>query len=479
MLKLNLGSGGQLKPTDEGWVNIDARELPGVQQVIDLEVNDLPYQPSSVDHIQMQDFLEHLGKHRQRPFLEDVYNVLKPLGTVFIQIPHLGVLAKRYCDVLEKPTELQHPIDGNQLAAALYGGQDYEYNTHKWGYDEASLIEMLESIGFAMRHVNSDGGQNLLCTAIKPPKKVYLAIGGGLGDAMQVYLAQPISIRDDGYLLGSVTASSDPTTSTWFRRLASLESKGGAKAPKVVLVIESHNPHTKDLFEYDPNIDEVISKPWPEPTSWAESEKRWEQISDGATNLHEVYFPEFYEPDESGIYMPPEERKIVDRIVNNGRYIVIHPYAGSRERVCYPMAKYRQVIDMLIDDLGYNVVVVGASYKQFNVDGDGDDFMESFPYKRDKLAVLVNKVSVRVSFSLALACSGFIGTHSAMILASWMNGIRSVCIVPPVHDDGTPWETFFASKNPTTWGADKEFNKTIIVRDPDDVSTEDIVGFFR
>lgn len=247
----------------------------------------------------------------------------------------------------------------------------------------------------------------------------------------------------------------------------------------MILVVSSHNPFTKDLFEYDPNIDEVIAIPWELPVAREVSIERHRQASGGATGIHRVYFPEFFDTDEGCIYMSPEEGELVERIRSNGKYIVIHPFAGARRRVCYPMSKYQQVIDVLIDNLGYNVIVVGASYKQSCVGGEGAEFVELFPYNRDKLAVLVNKVSVRVSISLVLGCSGFIGTHSSMMIAAWCKGIRSVCIAPTVHDTEVSWESFFASQNPTTWGSDKEFNKTIIVRNPDDVLTEDIVRWFR
>ena len=149
MLKLNIGAGLNQKPESEGWVNIDIVPHVGIQVLLDLEVDFLPYKDSSVDEINMQDFIEHISKIRQDVLLRDIFRVMKVGSKIFIQTPDIGVAAKRYCGVLENPTSMQCNLDGLELAANLYGGQEYESNFHKWGYDQQSLTNKLEEVGFS------------------------------------------------------------------------------------------------------------------------------------------------------------------------------------------------------------------------------------------------------------------------------------------------------------------------------------------
>ena len=160
-MRLNLGCGNKIM---EGFVNIDAVQHDGVDLILDLSEYEVPFE--GVDYINCQDFLEHLYKNKQLWFLESCYKKLKTGGKIYIQIPDLEILAKRYCGVLENPSNMQHDIDGKQLASSLYGGSGM-WDSHKWGYDKYTLREILESIGFIIESIGSDGGQNLLCLARK------------------------------------------------------------------------------------------------------------------------------------------------------------------------------------------------------------------------------------------------------------------------------------------------------------------------
>ena len=81
---------------------------------------------------------------------------------------------------------------------------------------------------------------------------------------------------------------------------------------------------------------------------------------------------------------------------------------------------------------------------------------------------------------IALNSSGFIGTHSCIVLCAWYARLPSVCIVPLCHDGGQPWEKFFASEdNPTVWGAYKSFNRTIIVDDAESFRAEQAIEALR
>jgi len=294
---------------------------------------------------------------------------------------------------------------------------------------------------------------------------VYIPISGGLGDVLQVYLSSPSSPVDlSGY------PSSDPTHALWFRRLESLKEAG--VSAKIKLIMASHNPHSADLFTHHPCIDGAITRKW---MADVDGKKPWELEEERQANIHAVFKYKDYEPREPVVYMSAAEEKLVSSIIKAGRYIVIHPFAGVPTRIAYPPYSYKHVCDYLVDN-GFHVVVVGKSYRR---SGAHESLSEFFRHDRRGVVSLVDVVSVRESVNLVLNADGFIGTHSAMILAAWYKRIKSVCLVPPKHDTGIPFEEFFAldvKENPTGWGANQDFNTTIVVSDWKSILVEDIVG---
>lgn len=468
-MKLNIGAGGSLKSPDEDWINVDALSLEGIDLVSDLEFSDLPYDDGSAEFVNMQDFLEHLPKKRQIPFLREVWRVMKPGARTYIQVPDLGVISQRYCGILEEPTPLQHDMTGEQVAASLYGGQEHPFNFHKWGYDTHSLIARLEETGFMIHHIGTDGGQNLLCTAVKPPDKVLIPIGGGIGDMVQVYLAEPPGRKnyeednrppDDEYPTSNVDAS------LWLKRLRHMKERYPEISIKVV--VTSSNLAGQELLAHHPYIDilEVV-EPGGKIPSWYNyvDDDGYAYITTSGIGTQWIKF----DPDPPIMYMPDRFKELCDAVKRTGNYVVLHPFAGTYLRSVMTPLFTKSLIDRLIDQLGYSVIVVGKSSAS-----DGKDIMqEVFSYKRDGLSSLVNLVDINASVELTLNASAFIGTHSCMILAAWKARIPSVCLVSPIHDGGQPWEEFFADEtNPTTWGSRQPFNRTIIVEDKENLQAE-------
>jgi predicted SAM-dependent methyltransferase len=160
-MKLNLGCG---KSIMDGFINIDIVASDGVDVVMDLSTDILPY--TDVEYINCQDILEHLYRDKQEWFLRSCYSSLMAGGQIYIQVPNLEILAKMYCDIIHNPTEIQVKIDVVKFSECIYGGGN-SFDSHKWGYDQYSLRTVLESIGFTIIGIGSDGGQNLLCLAKK------------------------------------------------------------------------------------------------------------------------------------------------------------------------------------------------------------------------------------------------------------------------------------------------------------------------
>lgn len=92
--KLNLGAGEDIQTGDE-WINHDLLDLPGIQVVHNLVFTPYPFEDESFDYILAKDCLEHLPpygpdwKPMITAFMEQMYRILKPGGTLFIQTPSI------------------------------------------------------------------------------------------------------------------------------------------------------------------------------------------------------------------------------------------------------------------------------------------------------------------------------------------------------------------------------------------------------
>jgi len=117
MLKLNLGCGTDIRP---GYLNIDIRHLPGVVQA---DVLSLPIKDNSVDELLASDVYEHVSYRKSQTLLNHWVNKLKTGGILIIRTPCLDKIIEACIGA----DELQ-AIES--IIAAIFGGQDYQENTH-------------------------------------------------------------------------------------------------------------------------------------------------------------------------------------------------------------------------------------------------------------------------------------------------------------------------------------------------------------
>jgi len=299
---------------------------------------------------------------------------------------------------------------------------------------------------------------------------VYISCSGGLGDIIQTYLSNPVN--PEGLNGDDRFPSSDPTMSLWFRRLENF--KEIYPEAHVKLVVMSHNPNAQELFEHHPYIDDIEVWKYHASTQMGNIlDEKYGKLG----CIHAAYNSKWSELKVSSphIYLSDTEHRSFERIKNAGEYILVHPFAGAELRMPLSISEHYKIIKRILKE-GLRVIVVGESYLKNS--SDNHFLSERFDYERKGLLSLVNIASVRLSTVLALGCYGFIGTLSSMILPAWYKKVRTVCVVPTMHDTGITMEEFIAHPNPTGWGFGKPFNKTVMIERGENVNVKDIVRWF-
>jgi predicted SAM-dependent methyltransferase len=133
-MKLHLGCGNK---HIDGFINIDARQLPGVDVICD--VNSLPqYKNDTIDLIYSSHVLEHTRRHEYMGILKRWCELLKEGGMLRLAIPDMEQVIKHY------------NIHGDLrlLRGFLWGGQTYNENYHYMGWDFKTIKEDLQEVGF-------------------------------------------------------------------------------------------------------------------------------------------------------------------------------------------------------------------------------------------------------------------------------------------------------------------------------------------
>ena len=158
-LVLNLGCGHLSKPD---MVNVDARELPGVDILAD--VSDIPLEPDSVNKI----FAAHLLEHFPQRYLVDILlphwkKLLKPGGVLNLVVPDSEAMLEAYST---------GEMSFDDFALVTFGKQDYEGDFHYAMYTPMHLKQLLEKSGFTditITHTNRINGmcREMECIAHK------------------------------------------------------------------------------------------------------------------------------------------------------------------------------------------------------------------------------------------------------------------------------------------------------------------------
>ena len=135
-MKLNLGCGRDIR---EGWINIDCTGGPGVDYVIDFDNSpDLPFPDDAIEHSEASHLIEHL--HRPLPFMEELWRVTIPGGTVDLLCPHGSSDGAD-----EDPTHVRRMYEGSW---AYYGQPHYWRGDYGYRGDwQPEAVELLLAAG--------------------------------------------------------------------------------------------------------------------------------------------------------------------------------------------------------------------------------------------------------------------------------------------------------------------------------------------
>lgn len=177
---LEIGSG--YRPTP-GFTHLDANpNAPGV----DIVGSGYPLPAEACahqwDHIRAVDVLEHFSYRDTHAVLRGWASVLKPGGTLFVQVPDAHTIMTWYCD---NPQRLLRGLPRDLPQTALTGamwrllgghadggyardGDDWRWNAHYAMFTAGSLTRHLERAGFDVTYVQANDHPNLLVDAVRP-----------------------------------------------------------------------------------------------------------------------------------------------------------------------------------------------------------------------------------------------------------------------------------------------------------------------
>lgn len=134
--RLHVGCGSEAIP---GWLNVDSRALPGVDQVLDV-TQGLPFE--NVSAIYAEHFLEHLSLDHGLEFLLECRRALRDDGVLRLSTPNLDWVYLTHYRIGKWPDDEEALKDCLQLNRAFHGWG------HRFLYNGPMLSAVLRASGF-------------------------------------------------------------------------------------------------------------------------------------------------------------------------------------------------------------------------------------------------------------------------------------------------------------------------------------------
>jgi len=148
--RVNLGCG---HVPLEGYVNVDVRDLPGVDVVAALD--DLPFDAGEVDELFSSHVLEHFPEEQLRRMLLPAWAMLlRPGGSFRAVVPDAAAMLSAFA---------AGQMSYEDLREVTFGGQEYEGDFHFNMYTPESMATLLSGAGLTDLEVEAQGRRNGLC----------------------------------------------------------------------------------------------------------------------------------------------------------------------------------------------------------------------------------------------------------------------------------------------------------------------------
>jgi predicted SAM-dependent methyltransferase len=132
-MKLHIGPGKTYIP---GWINVDI--FSNVRADLCSSALALPYPSESCDIIYASHVLEHFNRHTVLAALGHWKHLLKIGGILRLSVPDFAAIVEHY----NKHLGLEI------LLGLLYGGQNFLLNHHCIIFDQHTLVNALQKVGF-------------------------------------------------------------------------------------------------------------------------------------------------------------------------------------------------------------------------------------------------------------------------------------------------------------------------------------------
>jgi predicted SAM-dependent methyltransferase len=142
-MKLQIGSGrvrGKYRKDD--WINIDIEHQQDVNVLGDAIA--LPFKTGSIEEIHCVHVLEHVTRDKSSLMLGEMYRVLKPGGSAYVEVPDF----KGTVEFLHQAFE-EGDIGAIHIwTTSVYGKNEREGMAHHWGFYEGLLRREMRGQGF-------------------------------------------------------------------------------------------------------------------------------------------------------------------------------------------------------------------------------------------------------------------------------------------------------------------------------------------
>lgn len=244
--------------------------------------------------------------------------------------------------------------------------------------------------------------------------KLYIQIGGGLGDLYRCYFG-------------------NPSAGLWglWGKVEEICKKLDLKPKSIDVIGSTHNINQCKLFlEHHPYIRDFYLDPWVMDGTYLKTKFE----AEGYKNLS-TYLSPTCEWSQPSIYLTDAERAEIDTIKADP-YVVLYPYLGCPDLEPWPVENYYPMVDSLIDR-GFKVVVLGGSYQRIwrqNENGQINDengvitirnLVQEFP--NDKVINCIGRGS-RLSAQLVIDSSLYIGTFGCYTMVAHTHKKRNIIL---------------------------------------------------